>query len=352
MLLVDHEKFMIRCFELAIKGLGYTKSNPLVGALLVHDGKIISEGFHRGYGLAHAESEAIDRVTDKSLLPLSTLYISLEPCCHYGKTPPCTKLIKSMNIKRVVISTLDPNPVVSGKGLVQLKEAEIDVITGILETEGRWLNRRFFTYHEKKRPYVILKWAQSEDGFMDINRSENHKGIHWISHLFNRQLVHKWRSQEMAILVGCKTVQIDDPQLTTRLWHGNNPIRILIDPKCVLSTMFQVFSDNTSVFLFHDTNVKPLVRYPDHVKLVAIDFQSPTALNEILYQLYLNGINSVIVEGGKHTIEQFIIHELWDEARVIQGDVLFKNGLKAPVLPQVATFSEQVNNDFIFYYYR
>lgn len=348
----NHHVYMRRCLELAATALGETLTNPMVGAVLVYDGQIISEGFHKGFGLPHAEVDAISKITDNELLSKCTLYVSLEPCCHYGKTPPCTSLILSSGIKRVIVATLDPNPLVHGKGVEELRRAGVDVLVGVLDQEARWLNRRFFTFHQKQRPYVILKWAQSKDGFIDIHRKENEKGIRWISHPYTRQLVHQWRSQEMAILVGRKTIQIDNPLLTTRLWNGRHPVRIVIDPSCSLKPFYFVFSDDSPTFVFHDNQHSYTDRFSSSVRFFPVSFNKSHVLQDILSILYKENILSIIVEGGKYTLEQFLQNALWDEIRIIEGSASFGSGVKAPILPFYPAQMQLLETDIIRFIYR
>ena len=245
-----HEKFMQRCIDLARLGAGNTAPNPMVGSVIVYDGKIIGEGYHRRNGEAHAEVNAINSVNDKSLLRHASLYVNLEPCAHYGKTPPCANLIASIGIPNVIIGSVDSAAHVSGKGIQILKDAGCEVTTGVLESESRELNKRFFTFHEKKRPYIILKWAQTKDGFIDILRNNNCSvEPTWITNEYAKTLVHKWRSEEQAILIGTNTALADNPSLTTRLWKGKNPIRIVFDRNLRLPQGLRVFDDKAKTII-------------------------------------------------------------------------------------------------------
>ena len=232
---MEHEKFMQRCLELAAIGSGYVAPNPMVGCVIVANDLIIGEGYHRIFGGPHAEVNAFDEVENEDLLSSATLYVSLEPCSHFGKTPPCVDLIISKKIQRVVIGCRDSNPAVSGKGIDRLKRAGIEVIEGVLENECRWLNKRFFTFHERQRPYIVLKWAQTQDGYIDRIRGEASSGINWVTSETTKSLVHKWRSEEQSILVGRNTIINDNPSLTVREYDGRNPIRIVIDSQLQIS---------------------------------------------------------------------------------------------------------------------
>ncbi len=302
--------YMQRCLELASNALGRTYPNPVVGSVIVYQDKIIGEGFHKRAGEPHAEVIAINSVKDKSLLPNSTLYVNLEPCSHYGKTPPCANLIIKWKIPRVVIGTIDTSAKVSGKGIEKLKAAGIDVKVGVLEKQSRWINRRFFTFHEKKRPYVILKWAQTADGFIDRVRTDNIRKSNIITSRWARTLVHKWRSQEQAIAVGTNTVINDNPQLTVRLWYGNNPIRICLDTKGRIPANSRIFDNSAQT-----------------ICLTQKEFRNPHTL---LNHLYSINIQSIIIEGGTKFMESFLKQNLWDESRIFISKSLFLSGIKAP----------------------
>jgi diaminohydroxyphosphoribosylaminopyrimidine deaminase/5-amino-6-(5-phosphoribosylamino)uracil reductase len=322
----DTDQYMKRCLLLAEKGLGSVAPNPMVGCVIVCDDKIIGEGYHEQYGGPHAEVNAINTVADKSLLAKSTLYVNLEPCSHQGKTPPCSDLIVRYNIKKVVIGCLDTNILVAGKGIEKLKGAGIEVVTDVLKDRCRELNKRFFTFHEKKRPYIILKWAQTKDGFIakkpPFTREEN-----WITNDESNQLSHTWRGQEAAILVGTTTALLDNPQLTARLSKGKNPIRVLIDKDLKVPASNNIFSEKADVIVFTDKDISNQA----NVSYCKIDFKADV-LKQILDELYHKGINSVIIEGGTNTLQQFIDRNLWDEARIFTGDKHFKEGLKSPIL--------------------
>ncbi|MGB0199288.1 MAG: bifunctional diaminohydroxyphosphoribosylaminopyrimidine deaminase/5-amino-6-(5-phosphoribosylamino)uracil reductase RibD [Flavobacteriaceae bacterium] len=326
---------MKRCLTLAAKGLGNTYPNPMVGAVVVYHGKIIGEGWHQRAGEAHAEVHAIKAVKDKTKLKDATLVVSLEPCSHFGKTPPCSKLIVESGIRHVVIGMKDPFEAVQGSGIQYLKDAGVHVEMGVLESECRLTNKRFLSAIEKKRPYIVLKWAKSEDGFMAPE--DQKKGQpHWITDKPARQLVHKWRAEEQAILVGVKTVQTDNPQLNVRLWSGNSPIRLIIDPSCKIKTNAAILKTSDPVYIYN--NVKEEVH--DNICYVQVDFdQNP--LQQILKHMIEVGVQSVLVEGGGITIQHFIDQNLWDEARVLKGAKKLKKGKCAPQLSNLKKITEK-----------
>lgn len=339
------EIYMRRCIDLARNGQGFVAPNPMVGAVIVCDDQIIGEGYHRKFGEAHAEVNAIESVHDKSLFSRSTIYVSLEPCSHQGKTPPCANLLVEMGFKKVVVGCKDPHSKVSGKGIERLKKAGIEVLTGVLEKECRELNKRFFTFHEKQRPYVVLKWAQSRDGYLDRPRPNNEKGIHWITSLETKTLVHKWRSEEQSILVGRKTVQNDNPSLTVREFSGNNPTRIIIDSQLQISNELNIFSQEAPTIIFN--RVKNEIQgSTEWIKI------PETNTKLILEELYKRGILSVFVEGGSRTLQYFLIDNHWDEARVIVGKSDFNEGIKAPTISKVPTYSYSFSTDTVYHYFR
>jgi diaminohydroxyphosphoribosylaminopyrimidine deaminase/5-amino-6-(5-phosphoribosylamino)uracil reductase len=322
----DDIKFIQRCLDLAGKAEGNTYPNPLVGAVIVHNGLIIGEGYHLKAGGPHAERIAIDSVADPGLLKKSTLFTNLEPCSHFGKTPPCSGLIISAGIKKVVIGTMDTTDKVSGRGIMDLKNAGCEVVTGILEKDCRWINRRFFTYHEKKRPYIILKWAQSRDGFLDIDRSKNQdQRPVWITGEPERVLVHKWRAAEQSILVGAGTVRADNPMLNVREWPGSNPLRLVLSSSGSLDKSSAVFKsgDKTVVFT-HNAEAET----GEATKVVLI--RNKTSASQITDYLFNSGIQSVLIEGGAKVLSHFISSGLWDEARIFFGKDIYKSGIRAP----------------------
>lgn len=334
------ELFMRRAHELALLGRGQVSPNPLVGCVIVYNNRIIGEGWHAKYGEAHAEVHAVNAVTDTSLLSESTVYVNLEPCAHFGKTPPCADLLIGHRLKRVVISNVDPNPLVDGGGIRKLREAGIEVITGILEEEGRALNKRFFTAIGKKRPYLILKWAQTTDGFI---AKENYDSK-WISNAHSRQLVHKWRSEEDAVLVGTKTVFHDNPQLSVREWDGRNPTRIVIDRFLKLSTNLHVFDRSQRTFVYN------VLKHEEHPDLVLARIDEHDFLNQLVSDLNKRNIQSVLVEGGTQTLQYFIDAGLWDEARVFTSPHTFGKGIRSPRLHGNLVCSESVLTDTLSIY--
>jgi diaminohydroxyphosphoribosylaminopyrimidine deaminase/5-amino-6-(5-phosphoribosylamino)uracil reductase len=314
-----HETYIKRCIEIAKNGLGTTAPNPMVGCVIVLDHNIIGEGFTSPYGGNHAEVNAINAVKDKSLLKKATLYVTLEPCSHFGKTPPCSDLIIKHQVPEVVIGTLDTHSKVAGKGIASLQDNGCNVTVGILENDCKEHHKRFFTFHNKKRPYIILKWAESADGFIAPMYPEPDSGTQeakpvWITNEISRQLVHKWRTEEQAILVGTNTVIKDNPSLTVRDWTGKNPIRIVIDKAQKLSKSFTVFDDKAETLIISEANA---------------DFNQPLA-QQICSLIHKFNINSVIIEGGAQTLQAFIDENIWDEARVFKGEVRFKEGVKSP----------------------
>lgn len=337
------EKYMLRCFELAILGLGKVAPNPMVGAVIVYNNEIIGEGYHQKYGEAHAEVNAVNSVKDQSLLSKSTIYVSLEPCAHFGKTPPCADLLVKHQCKKVVISCIDTFSEVAGKGVQRLKDAGIEVVTGVLESEGRELNKRFFTFHEQKRPFVILKWAQTKDGFIDKIRQTGEFGINWITGPETKKEVHKWRSQEPAILVGKNTVINDNPSLTVRENKGKNPLRIVIDPKATLPKTLNIFNDDAPTIIFNTvTNLSSGTN--NYIQL------SDLSCTNILSVLYELKVQSVIVEGGAITLQQFLDANLWDEARIFTGKPEFTCGVIAPIIKEKIVSKYKFGNDTLTIY--
>jgi diaminohydroxyphosphoribosylaminopyrimidine deaminase/5-amino-6-(5-phosphoribosylamino)uracil reductase len=319
--------YMYRCLELAVKGSGYVAPNPLVGAVLVHNNRIIGEGWHQQYGAAHAEVNCLANVAepDRNLIPESTMYVSLEPCAHFGKTPPCANRIVAEGIKKVVVGMRDPFTKVDGKGIAILQDAGVEVVTGVLEEECRWQNRRFLTFHEKKRPYLHLKWAQTADGFMSAGNNERLK----ISSPTTDRLVHKWRSEEAAIMVGTQTALMDNPQLTNRLWSGHQPVRIVIDREGRLPDTLHVFSDKGETIVLNEKLERQdgSVRW---VKVPGLSTENPEAITDVLCSLQ---VQSVLIEGGPVLLNSFLQKGLWDEAHVLTNTGLStREGLKAPVI--------------------
>jgi diaminohydroxyphosphoribosylaminopyrimidine deaminase/5-amino-6-(5-phosphoribosylamino)uracil reductase len=314
------EIFMKRCIELAEKAKGETYPNPLVGSVIVHNGKIIGEGFHQKSGEAHAEINAINSVKNPEFLRNSTIYVSLEPCSHFGKTPPCANKIVEIDFKKVVIGTLDSHEKVNGKGKKILENAGLEVVSGVLEKECRDLNKRFFTFHRQKRPYIILKWAESSDRFLDKNFK-----TYSIGNALTKQFVHQLRSEEHAILVGTQTALNDNPSLTTRAIFGRNPLRILIDFDLKVPRNFNIYNEEspTLVFNSHKNAEEKNVKF--------IKIERGNFLQNLMQKLYEEQIQSVIVEGGSFTLQRFIEENLWDEAVIIKNkNLTLENGTKAP----------------------
>ncbi len=322
----EDEIYMRRCLELAKLGIGTTAPNPMVGSVIVYEGKIIGEGYHKKCGEAHAEVNAINSVKNPELLEKATLYVNLEPCAHHGKTPPCSDLIVRKKIPRVVIGCVDSFAKVAGKGIEKLKKGGCDVTLGVLEKESRWLNRRFFTFHEKKRPYIILKWAETKDGFIDKKRkSEETVEQNWITNQLSKKLVHKWRTEEAAFMVGRKTVKKDNPQLTVRDWVGRNPVRIVLDQKLKLSKDLKIFDNQSNTLIFNAKKEEQ----KDNLHYLKIDYEKDV-LAQLMQRLYDLEIQSVVVEGGEQLLSGFIKKNLWDEARIFVGNKYFKAGVRAP----------------------
>jgi diaminohydroxyphosphoribosylaminopyrimidine deaminase / 5-amino-6-(5-phosphoribosylamino)uracil reductase len=335
---------MYRCLQLAKLGTN-VMPNPMVGAVLVHNDKIIGEGYHMKYGEAHAEVNCINSVNkrDNSLIQKSILYVSLEPCAHYGKTPPCTDLIIQNQIPKVVIGCKDIYKEVHGKGIEKLQNAGVEVVTGTLEKKCIDLNKRFFTFHGKNRPYIILKWAESGDG--KIAREDYSRVL--ISNEFTNHLVHKWRSEEAAILVGTNTALHDNPSLNNRLWSGKNPIRLIIDMKLRLPLSLKIFDKEVKTIIFNT------IKSAEGGNLIYYKIEEENMLSRILQVLYNLDIQSVLVEGGAKLLQSFIDKELWDEARVIKNDTLIiQNGIGAPMLANfIIADKEQYASDTITYYF-
>lgn len=325
--MMKHESYMQRCISLAENAKGQTSPNPLVGAVVVYQDRIIGEGWHHFAGGPHAEVNAINSVEDPSLLSQSTIYVSLEPCAHFGKTPPCSDLIIEKKIPRVVIGCRDPFSEVNGRGIEKLRASGVEVIEGVLEEECRNLNAGFFTFHTKKRPYIILKWAQTTDGFMDPIRQNGDKGVKWITQPETKVLVHQWRAEVDAILVGKNTVLNDDPSLTVREVAGKNPIRLVMDPHMQIRGSYSIFNDEAKTFIFTGTQEFP----KNNTLYQYIDFDL-NPLHDILQFCYQHEIQTLMVEGGAKTIQSFIDGGLWDEARVLNGVSRFGAGLSAPRL--------------------
>jgi diaminohydroxyphosphoribosylaminopyrimidine deaminase/5-amino-6-(5-phosphoribosylamino)uracil reductase len=320
--------YMQRCLQLALNGASLVAPNPLVGAVLVHDGRIIGEGYHERFGEPHAEVNAINSVKpeDKHLIKSATLYVNLEPCSHFGKTPPCADRVIKEGIPKVVIANTDPNPLVSGNGINKLREAGCEVVTGVLQEEGEWLNRRFFIFQREKRPYIILKWAQSADGFFTKKRTEQH----WITGDATRRLVHRWRTEEASILVGSGTAGYDNPRLDVRFWPGGaQPLRLVYDRHLQLPNDLHLFDKSVPTLVFTEMSKKNR-KNVEHV--------------------YQRNIQSLIVEGGERTLTSFIEAGLWDEARVFTGKPFFSTGIHAPRISGDLIGEDTIGDDRLYYF--
>lgn len=318
------EIFMQRCLDLALLGMGDVAPNPMVGCVIVHEGKIIGEGHHQKIGGPHAEVNAIRSVANPLLLAQSTLFVSLEPCAHFGKTPPCSDLIIENRIPNVVIGTVDPFVKVAGRGIEKMQAAGIQVEVGVLEKECCELNRRFFKFHEKKRPYILLKWAQTLDGFIDTDRTETQHPT-WITNALSKRLVHKQRSEESAILIGTNTAEFDNPALTVREWTGNQPIRLVIDRLGKLDSNLHIFDGKAPTWVF--TSLRK--QETGNSKFITLDFNQDI-LPQMLSELHERNILSVVVEGGSILLNSFLQDNLWDEAFVYTGNQFFGKGIEAP----------------------
>ncbi len=344
-----HEKYIKRCLELAKNGLGTTRPNPIVGCVIVCDDVIIGEGYTSPFGGNHAEVNAIQSVNDKSLLKNATLYVSLEPCNHYGKTPPCSDLIVKSKIPKVVVGCIDPFEAVAGKGIEKLEKSGCEVVVGVLEEKCVAVNQRFFTFHARKRPYIVLKWAETIDGFMGLEKiysDEKLKQVQlgvsnanpvWITNQYSRQLVHKMRMEEQAILVGTNTVISDNPKLDVRDWQGENPIRLVLDKNLRIPTNFNVLDGSIKTIVFTEKNKENA----ENMEYVRIDFSSSIA-QQICAVLFALEIQSVFIEGGSQTLQTFVDANLWDEARIFTGNTTFTKGLKAPIL-----IGEEISKQFV-----
>jgi diaminohydroxyphosphoribosylaminopyrimidine deaminase / 5-amino-6-(5-phosphoribosylamino)uracil reductase len=353
-------QFMQRGIQLAKLGAGEVSPNPMVGCVIVHEGKIIGEGYHQKYGEAHAEVNAINSVLDKSLLSESTIYVTLEPCSHFGKTPPCADLLIKHEVKKVVVCNYDPNPLVAGQGIEKLRRAGIEVEVGLLEEEGKELNKRFFTYIEKKRPYIILKWAESADGFI---AKKNYESVQ-ISNLLSRRFVHKMRAEEDAIMVGTNTARYDNPTLDTRFWTGKNAVRVLIDKDLTLPENLHIF-DGSQETICYTTVVRSSTSRS--VQVVNDDFDNNDnneGVLEIIFRatvdgdnnninqfiikdLYERKIQSIIIEGGTILLQSFIDLGLWDEAFILKSNLKLEDGIKAPVVGGSEILREDLGDNLL-----
>lgn len=344
--MVSHEIYIKRCIEIAKNGLGASRPNPMVGSVIVFNNQIIGEGYTSAYGGNHAEVNAIQSVKDKYLLKEATLYVTLEPCSHFGKTPPCSDLIIKHAIPNVVIGCLDDNPKVAGKGINKLEISGCNVILGVLEDACKAHHKRFFTFHNKKRPFIVLKWAESDDGFIAPKTKQEQKPV-WITNKYSRQLVHKWRTEEHAILVGTNTVLQDNPNLTVRNWVGENPIRIVLDRQLKLPKDASVFNDEAETIVISEKTEDGRPK-GNSLNLERIDWDLKTSVaQQICDVLHKNEITSVIIEGGTQTLQTFINENLWDEARIFTGNIQLQEGTKAPVFSGKLVSEENILSDVL-----
>lgn len=335
-----HEKYMQLALELAKKGNGYVSPNPMVGCVIVHEETIIGQGYHQKYGEPHAEPNAVASVVDKSLIKDADVYVTLEPCAHFGKTPPCANLLAELKPKRVFVANVDSNPLVGGKGLKILENAGVEVITGVLEQEASVLNKRFFTFMNKKRPYVLLKWAQTEDGFI---AGEYFQQVQ-ITNQTSSKIVHQMRAEEAAILVGFHTALHDNPSLTTRLVDGKNPLRLFIDKRLEIPGTHQLL-DKTTPTICYNLQKSSSEENIEFVKLTADDF-----VPQILEDLYHRKINSLMVEGGTQLLNSFLENNLWDEAQVFQAQKKLGKGIGAPMIKEEPVSKLMVETDQLSVY--
>ena len=345
--MIDHKLYIKRCLQIAKNGVGVSRPNPSVGAVVVYQNKIIGEGFTSAYGGNHAEVNAINAVKDKVLLKEATIYVTLEPCSHFGKTPPCADLIVKHQLKNVVVGCVDSNSLVAGKGIERLINAGINVTVGVLEDECKEHHNRFFTVQNKKRPYIILKWAQTKDGFVAPLTKDEQKPV-WISNPYSQQLVHKWRAQEHAILVGTNTVIADNPKLNVRSWTGQNPVRIVLDRTLRISENSSVLDGSVKTIIITEKE-EYLFESSRELILETIDFSHNLA-KQVCNVLQKHQIQSVIIEGGTQTLQTFIDENLWDEARLFVGETTFKVGVKAPVFKKVVKEEINIKTDVLKIY--
>lgn len=344
----DDKKYMALCLELAVKALGNTYPNPLVGCVIVHQGKIIGQGYHSQAGMPHAEIEAIESVSNKELLAESTLYVNLEPCSHYGKTPPCSLRIIEHNIPKVVIGCIDTNSKVSGRGIKLLEQAGINVTVGVLAQESRWINRRFFTYHEHQRPYIILKWAQTKNKLIDAAQEykTSQAGVK-ITDKKCSTLVHKWRTEEQAILVGTNTAIIDNPQLTARLAQGRQPLRLAIDLHHKIPQNANLKDGSVPTIIYSLQAPKGTTNGEEYALVEA----GKNLWHSIFSDLHQRQVQSVIIEGGSKILHDLISHNFYDEIRVFTSADTYPQGIAAPSIPIPSCESIEIGNCTLQYYY-
>ncbi len=332
---------MHRALQLAKNGLGSVSPNPMVGCVIVHNDIVIGEGWHQQFGEAHAEVNAINAVKKKELLKDATVYVTLEPCSYVGKTPACSDLLISSKVKKVVVATLDPNPKVAGSGIAALKNKGIIVKQGVLEKEATELNKRFFINQQLNRPYIILKWAQTKDGFIARKNFDSK----WISNEQSRQRVHQWRAQEDAILIGKNTAYYDNPSLTVRNWHGTNPVRVLLDRNLEVKTEFNLFDGEANTLVYN------VIKNNQQKRIEQIKIEKEDFINNVLDNLYQRETGSILIEGGSQILNTFITLGLWDEMRVFTSNQLFKEGINAPEINYPKAYCGNIENDTLSYYF-
>jgi diaminohydroxyphosphoribosylaminopyrimidine deaminase/5-amino-6-(5-phosphoribosylamino)uracil reductase len=345
---MSHEFYIKRCLELAALAIGSVSPNPMVGCVIVVNDEIIGEGYHQEYGKAHAEPNAVKAVFDKygdeaeNLLKQATAYVNLEPCAHFGKTPPCADLLVKHQLKKVVIGNRDPFSSVDGKGIEKLKNAGIEVISGILDDECRYFNRRFFTRIQQQRPYIILKWAETANGYFATK--EGHQK--WISGALAKRLAHQWRTEEDAILIGKQTAIMDNPQLTAREWPGKNPIRLVIDKNLQIPSSNPIFNTAAKTIIFNEVKTDVV----DNIHYIQMEDMHFYLAQKIAFQLYLMDIQSVLIEGGANVLNQFLTANLWDEARIFTSSNSWPDGIPSPTVNGNILEEIQIGNDKLSIY--
>ncbi|WP_343521804.1 bifunctional diaminohydroxyphosphoribosylaminopyrimidine deaminase/5-amino-6-(5-phosphoribosylamino)uracil reductase RibD [Pedobacter sp.] len=345
---MSDEFYIKRCLELALLGMGHVSPNPMVGCVIVLNHKVIGEGYHQAYGKAHAEPNAVKAVFDRygheaeAMLKQATAYVSLEPCAHFGKTPPCADLFVKHQIKKVVIGNRDPFSSVDGKGIEKLKNAGIEVLTGILEDECRYLNRRFFTRIQQQRPYIILKWAETANGYFATKDGQQK----WITGALAKRLAHQWRTEEDAILIGKQTAITDNPQLTAREWPGKNPIRLVIDKNLQVPLSNHIFNTEAKTIIFNEIKTDII----GHLQYIQMEDMQFYLAQKIAFQLYLMDIQSVMIEGGANILNQFLSSNLWDEARIFSSSESWMEGIPSPVINGNLKEQVQIGNDKLSIY--
>jgi len=344
-----HETYMKRCLQLAANGEGLVEPNPMVGCVIVHMEKIIAEGFHQQYGSNHAEVNAINKLQGFDKFDECSLYVNLEPCSHTGKTPPCADLIIEKKFKQVIIAQQDPNPLVAGKGIEKLKAAGIEITAGVCEKEALELNKRFNCFHQKNRPFVTLKWAQTADDIIAPQiRDPNYQSLRYISNQYSVREVHRYRACHAAILVGSNTAFNDNPTLDVRHWEGKNPVRVVWDPQLKLESNLHIFDGTTPTLILVDQYFQTNKHWEkENVEFIYIDF-SIGAAKQTLEVLYSKGIQSLLVEGGRMVLQTFISENIWDETKVFTApQKTYHTGLKAPFINHEPNYTENISGDIL-----